>query len=150
MTLTFHIINVTSLIKHPLLIYGIHSFHVTSYQANIANHHTCNHHVGFLFSQSGIEKQNKNVPNCSFRSIPYYNAKLRLCDKNIATLLGENLQFCCEVYNFIDPKEQRIFFSPYAICWTKGNQGVGKFLRISRRTDPLIMVLLLFTIVAPR
>ena len=29
---------------------AIEGFHVTSYQANFASHHTCNHHVGFLLA----------------------------------------------------------------------------------------------------
>ena len=41
---------------------SVEGFHVTSYQANCASHHTRDSHVGFLFPQSGIGKHNKMSP----------------------------------------------------------------------------------------
>ena len=35
-------------VKSTIIIYTIEGFHVTSYQANFASHHTRNRHVGFL------------------------------------------------------------------------------------------------------
>ena len=56
-------------------------FHVMSYQANFARHHTQDHHVGFLFTQSSIRKYNKM--SCYFLFSSYHNTKLQLSDKNI-------------------------------------------------------------------
>ena len=67
----------------------IEGFHVTSYQANFASHHTCYRHVGFLFTQSGIGRYNKM--SCYFLFISYHNTKLQLSDKNISTHSVENL-----------------------------------------------------------
>ena len=61
----------------------IEGFHVTSYQANFASHHTCDRHVGFLAPLSGIEKHNKMSHNFSYSS--YHNTELQLSDKNIST-----------------------------------------------------------------
>ena len=33
---------------------SIKDFHVTSYQANFASHHTRDHHVGFLFARQAV------------------------------------------------------------------------------------------------
>ena len=52
----------------------IEDFHVMSYQANFASHHTRNRHVGFLLAWHGIEKYNKMFPYFLFSS--YYNTKL--------------------------------------------------------------------------
>ena len=40
-------------------ITSVEGFHVTSYQANFASHHTCGGHVGFLFAWPSIGKYNK-------------------------------------------------------------------------------------------
>ena len=58
-------------------------FHVTSYQANFASHHTRGRHVGFLFTWSGIEKYNKI--SRYFLSSSNHNSKLQPSDKNIST-----------------------------------------------------------------
>ena len=63
-------------------------FHVTSYQANFASHHTCDRHVGFLFTRSSIEKYNKM---CYFLVSSYHNTKLQLSEKNISTHSVETL-----------------------------------------------------------
>ena len=59
-------------------------FHVTSYQANSSSHHTPDHHVGFLFTRSGIGKYNKTTRYLLFLS-SYHNTKLQLSDKKIST-----------------------------------------------------------------
>ena len=69
--------------KSLLLENAIEYFHVTSYEANCASHHTRDVHVGFLYLQSGIGKPNKMSKNFSF--ISYHNTKLQLSDKNIST-----------------------------------------------------------------
>ena len=63
--------------------FTIEGFHVTSYQANFASHHTRGGHVGFFFTQSGIGKYNKMSPYFLFSS--YHITKLQLSDKNIST-----------------------------------------------------------------
>ena len=83
---------------HPglLLLTTIEGFHVTSYPANFASHHTHDRHVGFLSPQSGIVKHNKMSQNFLFSS--YQNTKLQPSDKNIvAHTLGWNLKSCYEV-----------------------------------------------------
>ena len=62
---------------------AIESFHVTSYQANFASHHTRDRHVGFLSPQTGIGKYNKMSQNFLF--ISYHNTKLQPSDKDIST-----------------------------------------------------------------
>ena len=59
------------------------SFHVTSYQANFASHHTRDRHVGFLTPQAGMGKYNKMSQNFLFSS--YHNTKLQPSDENIST-----------------------------------------------------------------
>ena len=56
----------------------IEGFHVMSYQANFASHHTRDRHVGFLAPLSGIGKHNKMSHNSSYSS--YHNdiTKLQL------------------------------------------------------------------------
>ena len=54
-----------------------------SYQANFASHCACDRHVGFLFTQKGIEKSSKMIRNFLFSS--YHIIKLQLSDKNIST-----------------------------------------------------------------
>ena len=58
-------------------------FHVTSYQANFASHHTRDRHVGFLFTFEGIGKSNKMYHYLLFSS--YRITKLQPSDKNINT-----------------------------------------------------------------
>ena len=55
--------------------FTIERFHVTSNQANFASHHTCDHHVGFLFARKVLENTTKcsvmfylvhtTLPNCN-------------------------------------------------------------------------------------
>ena len=52
----------------------IEGFHVTSYQANIASHHTRDRHVGFLLALNGIGKHNKMSRYFLFSL--YHNTKL--------------------------------------------------------------------------
>ena len=52
----------------------IEGFHVTSYQANFASHHTRDRHVGFLFTWSAIGKYYKMSQNFLFSS--YHKIKL--------------------------------------------------------------------------
>ena len=59
----------------------IESFHLTSYQANFASHHTRDRHIGFLFTKSGIGKYNRMA--CYFLFSSYHNVKFQLNDKNI-------------------------------------------------------------------
>ena len=59
----------------------IEGFHVTSYQANFASHHTHDRHVGF--PSHGIGKHNKMF--CYFLFSSYHIIKLQLSDKNIST-----------------------------------------------------------------
>ena len=58
-------------------------FHVTSYQANFASHHTCDRHVGFLLAWCSIGKYNRMSSYCLFSptTIP---CKLQQSDKNIS------------------------------------------------------------------
>ena len=52
-----------------------HLYHlVTSYQANLASHHTSNRHIGFLLACHGIGKYNKMFRYILFSS--YYSTKL--------------------------------------------------------------------------
>ena len=60
----------------------IKSFHVTSFQANFASHHTRDRHVGFLSPQSDIGKHNKMSQNFLFSS--FHNTKVQLSNKNIS------------------------------------------------------------------
>ena len=56
--------------QNPIIIQG---FHVTPYQASFASHHTCDHHVGFLFTPDGIGKNNNMFQYCVlFYFIPHY------------------------------------------------------------------------------
>ena len=66
---------------------GKGGFHVTSYQANFASHHTRNRHIGFLFTCKGIEKSNKTYHYYLLSS--YHITKLQPSDKNINTHLHE-------------------------------------------------------------
>ena len=52
--------------------HSIEGFHVTLYLANFTSHHTCDRHVGFLFTRSGIGKYNENVPLLFIYFIPQY------------------------------------------------------------------------------
>ena len=52
-------------------------------QDNFASHHTCDHHVGFLFALPSIKKHNKMSHNCLFSS--HHNTKSQLSDKVIST-----------------------------------------------------------------
>ena len=61
----------------------VKGFHVTSYQANFAGHHTRNHHVGFLFTCDSIGKSNKMFHYFLFSS--YHITRLQPNDKNIST-----------------------------------------------------------------
>ena len=72
--------NKTLIYRMPYLIEG---FHVTSYQANFASHHTCNRSVGFFSAQGGIWKYSKM--SHYFLSSLFYTTKLKLRDKNITT-----------------------------------------------------------------
>ena len=63
--------------------FPIEGFHVTSYHANFARHHTRDRHVRFLFTQSGIGKYLKMSHYILFSS--YYKTKLQLSEKNIST-----------------------------------------------------------------
>ena len=62
-------------------------FHVTSYQANFASHHTRNRHFGFLFKCKGIGKSNKMYHYFSFSS--YHITRLQPSNKNINTHSNE-------------------------------------------------------------
>ena len=70
----------------------IEGFHVMSYRANFASHHTRDSHVGFLCTRSGIGKYNKMSRYFLFSS--YHNTKLQLSDKNT---LGGNFNSFCEI-----------------------------------------------------
>ena len=61
----------------------IGAFHVTSYKANFASHHTRDRHVGFQFTCEGIGKSNKMYHYFLFSS--YHITKLQPSDKNINT-----------------------------------------------------------------
>ena len=96
----------------------VEGFHVTSYQANFASHHTGNHHVGFLFPQHGIGKYNKlSCYLLFYSSIPPYQIKTEH-DKNINTHLGEILS---PSMNEIESLSVFCCFSLYYIV-QKGNQ----------------------------
>ena len=58
-------------------------FHVRSHQANFASKSTCNRHVSFLKTRSGIGENNK-MP-CYFLFSSYLNTKLQLSGKNNGT-----------------------------------------------------------------
>ena len=83
---------------------------------NFASHHTPDHHVGFLFTQSSIGKYNKMSRYFVFSS--YHNTKLQQSDKNISThTLSWNFDFSYEVNQMF--KHFLLFFC----CATqKGNQ----------------------------
>ena len=61
----------------------IGTFHLTSYQAIFASHHTRDRHVGFQFTCEGIGKSNKICHYFLFSS--YHKTKLQPSDKNINT-----------------------------------------------------------------
>ena len=72
----------------------VEGFHVMSYEANFASHHTCDRHAGFLFAWSGIGKYNKMSLYFLFSS--YHNTKLQL--RNISPhTLGWNFKSWYEV-----------------------------------------------------
>ena len=73
----------------------IDSFHVTSFQGNLASYHTRDRHVGFLFAQPNIRKHNKMF--CNFLSSSNHNTKLHLSDKNISTHTQLTFKSWCEV-----------------------------------------------------
>ena len=54
--------------------HAIEGFHVTSYQANFASHHSRDRHVGFLLAWNGKGKHNKMSRYFLFSS--YHNTKL--------------------------------------------------------------------------
>ena len=92
---------------------------------------TRNHHVGFLFPQSGIGKHNKMSWNFKFSS--YHNTKLQLRDKNIRHKLWWNLKSChgskskiaaC-FFMFFSRKSKFLGISLYRAI-QKGNQGAGQ------------------------
>ena len=55
----------------------IEGFHVTSFQANFASHHTRDRHVGFLSPQYGIQQHNKLMSK-SFSFSSYQKTKLQV------------------------------------------------------------------------
>ena len=99
------------------LYHPIEGFHVTSYQANFASHHTRNRHVGFLFAGDGIGKHNKMFRYFLFSS--YHITKLQLSDKNISTHNWLKIQ----ILPWSKSKSSSVFFffSPYGAA-QKGNQ----------------------------
>ena len=71
----------------------IESFHVTSYEANFASHHTCDCHVGFLLAWRGIGKHNK-MPHYFYlvhTTISNYN---RVTKISAHTPVGNFKSFC--------------------------------------------------------
>ena len=58
-------------------------FHMTSYRANFASHHTCDCDVGFLLAWDGIWKCNKMFHNFLLSSC--HIIKLQPSDRNIST-----------------------------------------------------------------
>ena len=60
---------------------AVEGFHVTSFQADFASHHTCDRHVGFLFAR--YCKTQQNAPFLLFSSFDII--KYQLSDKNIRT-----------------------------------------------------------------
>ena len=100
----------------------IESFHVTSYEANFASHHTCDCHVGFLLAWRGIGKHNK-MPHYFYlvhTTISNYN---RVTKISTHTPVG-NFKSFCEV----NQKFKHFFFLFFVFCFsfiprhTKGNQ----------------------------
>ena len=87
-------------------------FHVTSYQANFASHHTRNRHVGFFFTWSDIGKYNKMSRYFLFSSvhtiIPNYNWVTRI----LANTLSWNFYSFYEV----SKKFKRFFFLFFFFC----------------------------------
>ena len=67
----------------------IEGFHVTSYQANSASHHTHNCHVDFLFARQSIRKHNKTFHYFIFSSC--HNTKLQLVTGILAHFLCWNV-----------------------------------------------------------
>ena len=64
-------------------LYAIEDFHVTSYQANFASHHTS---ITMLVSSlQGAVLENTTKWPITFLFSSYYNIKLQLSDKNIST-----------------------------------------------------------------
>ena len=72
-------------------MYTIEGFRMKSYQANSANHHTCDCHVGFLFPQSTIGKHIKMSQNFSFSL--HHKTKLQPKDNNISTHTHTRVKF---------------------------------------------------------
>ena len=99
--------------------HAIEGFHVTSYQANFASHHTRDGHVGFLFTWSGIGKYNKM--SRYFLLSSYHNTKLQLSDKNICTY--SRWKFYFFLWSKLKVQAFLLFFSiPHH---TKGNHAAG-------------------------
>ena len=76
-------------------------FHVTLYQAHFASHHT--RHVGFLSSQSGIEKHNKLAKKYEVKCVPrranrlsYKNNARALFSRILSIVNLDWLQHTCE------------------------------------------------------
>ena len=49
----------TNLGSMTFVVFTIEGFHMMSYQANFASHHTLDNHVGYLFAWDSIGKYNK-------------------------------------------------------------------------------------------
>ena len=103
-------------------------FHVTSYQANFASHHTRDRHVGFPFACEGIGKSNKIFHNFLFSS--YHITKLEPRGKNIITHTWWKLQ----LFPWSKLKVPSVFccFSPYRAVKKETNHKC-----IPRCTNPL-------------
>ena len=94
-----------------VLVMLIEGFHVTSYQANFASHHTRNRHVSFRFTRAVLE----NTTKCSVTfylvhtTIPNYNSMTRI----LAHTLDGNFESSCEV----NQKFKRVFFLFFCFCF---------------------------------
>ena len=111
---------------------------MTSYHGNFASHHTCDHHVGFLFAWPSIEKHNKMFWN-------FYLGQTMITNYNYATKIL-HLKKIFENIDSLNPGMKKIR-SDSVFCWfsvyrtvQNGNQGAWQnhvHVCVSRHANPL-------------
>ena len=111
----------------------IESFHVTSYQANFATHHSCDRHVGFLFQRSGIGKHKRMCYKFIFLSSSYHNiiptynwvTRIYTFDWNFKSFYKVNQKYQRVLFRYTAPYKKetkagrnRVYIGAYRIVQT--------------------------------